>query len=415
MPAGSIVVVDVAKGIDDLAPLTRFTPDVPFYESEFPVQSRWGGRWPPEVQQRLQTIRWPGHCYRSPYPLSEKYCLAAYTFDILQGEPYFNPPNLFGIYLVDCFGNKELLYRDMNISSSWPIPLRPRAKPPNLPSVLEPNGQPEGTFFLQNVNASWTPLPEERITQLRIIQVLPKTTPHIGNPPPGAARGAPGKQVLGTVPVEKDGSAYFRVPAHKAVMFQALDEQGRAVQMMYSLTYVQPGERVGCVGCHEHGMTAPPASPSNTVALALRRPLSAIAPGPDGSNPFSYPLLVQPVLDRHCTRCHKAGTPKDVNGGVILTGEPESQFSRSYNALVSRTAYRDSNGPARTRPGQYGSRGSNLAGLLLRGHHQVQLSPQDWERLNTWMDTNAVFYGTFNREDQARQLRGERIRGPELE
>jgi hypothetical protein len=415
MPAGSIVLVDVGNGIDDLTPITRFTPDVPFYESEFPVQSRFGGRWPPEVEKRLPTIRWPGHCYRSPYPLSEEYCLAAYTFDILRGEPSYNPPHLFGLYLVDRFGNKELLYRDLNISSSWPIPLRGRERPPVLPSALAAGSAAEGTFLLQNVHASWTPLTTERITQLRVIQVLPKTTPNYGNPPPGAALGGPGKQVLGTVPVESDGSAHFRVPAHKAVMFQALDDQGRAVQTMYSLTYVQPGETVACVGCHERGTTSPPASGSGSVALALRRPPSVITPGPDGSNPFSYPLLVQPVLDRHCIRCHSAAVPKQESGGVVLTGEAEAQFSRSYNALVRHVPYRHSGGPPRTRPDQYGARGSKLTSLLLQGHHEVRLPARDWERLITWMDTNALFYGTFNREDQARQLRGERIRGPELE
>jgi hypothetical protein len=415
MPAGSIVLVDVSKGIDDLDPIMRFTPDVPFYESEFPVQSRFGGRWPPEVEKRLPTIRWPGHCYRSPYPLSEEYCLAAYTFDVLRGEPTYNPPHLFGLYLVDRFGNQELLYRDLNISSSWPIPLRPRDKPPVLPSALAAEDAAEGTFLLQNVHASWTPLTAERITRLRVIQVLPKTTPHYGNPPPGAALGGPGKQVLGTVPVEMDGSAHFRVPAHKAVMFQALDEQGRAIQTMYSLTYVQPGETVACVGCHERGTTSPPKSGSGAVALALRRPPSTITPGPDGSNPFSYPLLVQPVLDQHCIRCHSAAVPKQESGGVVLTGEPEAQFSRSYNALVRHVPYRHSGGPPRTRPDQYGARGGKLTSLLLKGHHDVNLAAADWERLITWMDTNALFYGTFNREDQARQLRGERIRGPELE
>lgn len=415
MPAGSIVLVDVGKGIDDLGPITRFTPDVPFYESEFPVRSRWGGKWPPEVQKQLQTIRWPGHCFRSPYPLSEKYCLAAYSFDTLRGEPYKNPPHLFGLYLVDCFGNKELLYRDSNISSSWPIPLRSRDIPPVLPSALAAESEAEGTFFLQDVYKSWTPLPTDRITHLRIIQVLPKTTPHMGKPSPGAARGAPGKQVLGTVPVEKDGSAHFRVPAHKAVLFQALDEQGRAVQTMYSLTYAQPGERVACVGCHEHGTTSPPASASEPVAMALRRPPSAITPGPDGCLPFSYPLLVQPVLDQHCVQCHSAEKPKEESGGIVLTGEPEAAFSKSYNALVSRVPYRDSGGPPQTLPDQYGARGSKLTTLLVQGHHDVKLAAQDWERLITWMDTNALFYGTFSHADQARQLRGERIEGPELE
>lgn len=149
--------------------------------------------------------------------------------------------------------------------------------------------------------------------------------------------------------------------------------------------------------------------------MALGRPPSVITPGPDGSLPFSYPLLVQPVLDRHCVRCHKAEMPKEQSGDVFLTGEPEAKFSKSYNALVGRVPYRDSNGPPRTSPDQYGARGSKLTTLLVEGHHDVELAAQDWERLITWMDTNALFYGTFNHEDQGRQLRGERIQGPELE
>jgi len=121
------------------------------------------------------------------------------------------------------------------------------------------------------------------------------------------------------------------------------------------------------------------------------------------------------VLDRHCVKCHAAGMPKEKSGGVVLTGEPESEFSRSYNALVRGVSFRNSNGPPRTRPDQYGARGSKLTSLLLDGHYDVTLPDGDWESLITWMDTNALFYGTFNREDQARQLKGERILGPELE
>jgi hypothetical protein len=52
---------------------------------------------------------------------------------------------------------------------------------------------------------------------------------------------------------------------------------------------------------------------------------------------------------------------------------------------------------------------------LLGDHYKVKLSPSDLERLVTWMDANALFYGTFRPEDQARQQRGERIEGPGLE
>ncbi len=122
MTAGSIILLDVAAGIDGLEPITRLTPDALFPESEAPVQ-RWHATAGPSASRPrcpAAAQRWPGHCYRTPYPLSEDYFLAAYSFDPLIGEPSANPANMFGIYLVDRFGNKELLYRDLNIGSLWP-------------------------------------------------------------------------------------------------------------------------------------------------------------------------------------------------------------------------------------------------------------------------------------------------------
>lgn len=421
MTAGSIVLVDVAKGVDHLEPLTRLTRDVLFPESESPVQ-QWHApvgvvaQPPTPVEQK----RWPGHCYRSPYPLSERYFLAAYSFDSLIGEPRANPANMFGIYLVDGFGNKELLYRDLNISSLWPAPLRPRARPPVVPTAAEPTGRREGTFFLQNVYESWPRLPggrKDRIERLRILQVLLKSTPHINQPRVGLANASPGKQVLGTVPVEPDGSAYFRAPAGVPLAFQALDRRGRAVQIMRSITYLQPGENAACVGCHEHRLSSPPAG---SLAQALARPPSVIRPGPDGSRPLSYPLLVQPVLDEHCVRCHSGPEAAE---GIVLTGEPHGEFTMSYNTLAPRVPhsawtggdFREKNSEPLTRPGFFGARASTLMNLLLEGHEKVRLSDEDIERLVTWMDANALFYGTFDPESQARQRHGERISGPALE
>ncbi len=53
--------------------------------------------------------------------------------------------------------------------------------------------------------------------------------------------------------------------------------------------------------------------------------------------------------------------------------------------------------------------------MLLAGHEGVELEDDDIECLVTWMDANALFYGTFNPEDQDRQQCGERIVGPALE
>jgi hypothetical protein len=418
MTAGSIILLDVTYGIDGLEPITRLTPDALFPESEFPVQS-WhataGVPQPPEVPPEEK--RWPGHCYRTPYPLSEDFFLAAYSFDPLIGEPLPNRANMFGIYLVDRFGNKELIYRDVSIGSLWPTPLRARPRPPAFPSMLAKDQPGEGTFFLQNVYESWPQVAEAKdaVKRLRIVQVLPKTTPHANTPRVGLANASPGKQVLGTVPVEPDGSAYFRAPAGIALAFQALDERGLAVQTMRSLTYLQPGEQAGCVGCHEHRVTAPTA---RTASLAGQRPPSTIAPGPDGSKPFNYAILVQPILDKHCVRCH-GGTRLD--GGVDLTGTPAGEFTRSYLALAPRVPFSEWKGSPQanfeplTHPNRFGARASRLMQLLLKGHEGVTLSGEERERVATWMDTNALFYGTFTPEDQERQRRGERIAGPALE
>lgn len=416
MSAGSIILVDIARGIDGLTPITRLTPDALFPESEVPVLPHWyapaGVKQKPDVP--VEQLRWPGHCYKSPYPLSEKYFLVSYSYEALIGEPNANVPNMFGLYLADAFGNKELLYRDLNIASLWAAPLRARKRPPVLPSLWEAEGTKGGTFFLGNVYDSWPPVPRGTVRRLRIVQVLPKTTPHASSPPPGLAGTSPGRQVLGTVPVEPDGSAYFRAPAGIPLAFQALDELGQAVQTMRSVTYLQPGETASCVGCHEPRSSAPAARP---IALAAQREPSTIQPGPDGSKPFSYPILVQPVLDKKCVSCHNAKRP---DGKVILTGEPQGQFTASYHALAPRVPYSvwsslEGNGEPLTAPDRFGARGSKLMKMLLAGHENVVLSPEEIERLVTWMDTNALFYGTFDPEDQARQQRGERIPGPKLE
>jgi len=424
MTAGSIVRIDINRGIDRMAAITRLTPGVPFPESESSVlrseTGKGGWRGAAGVKERRPVPRaqkrWPGHCYRSPYPLSETTFLAAYSYLPLIGEPGANRPDMFGLYLVDSFGNRELLYRDANIGSLWPIPVRPRPVPPAIPSVREGAATPSGVFVVQNVCEANPPLPPgeaNRVERLRIVQVLPKTTPHINNPRVGRANASPGKQVLGTVPVEADGSACFRAPAGIPLFFQALDKLGRSIQSMRSLTYLQPGETIACVGCHESRSSTPPSGKS---LQALRRAPSEIAPGPEGSKPFSYPLLVQPVLDKHCVRCHGGTKPA---GGIALTGKPEKEFTESYNQLAKRVSYsawgrRDNSEPL-SKPDHFGARGSKLMKHLSTAHKHVRLTGNDLERLVTWMDTTALFYGTFNPKDQVRQLKGEGIEGPDLE
>lgn len=423
MTAGSIVLIDVRRGVDGSAPLTRLTPDAPFPETEGPLPPHW--RAPYAVDPPVSTPEmecWPGQCYKSPWPLAEKIFLAAYSFDPLIGEPVGNPANMFGLYLVDAFGNKEMLYRDLNISSIWPVPLRPRQPAPLVARAAGPDAPEQGAYFLQDVYMSDPPLQPGSVKSLRIVQVLPKGTPIVNKPRVGLANASPGKQVLGTVPVEADGSAWFNAPPGIPLAFQALDERGQALQIMRSITYLHPGETASCVGCHEPRLSAPP--PRGIKPMALKRPPSKIQPGPDGSNPLSYPILVQPVLDKLCVRCHGGETPAGPDGSpIVLTGEPEGEFSRSYNALAPRVAYTawgkgefpEGNCEPLTKPGVFGAIASPLMQMLLKGHQKVQLSPKDIDRLTTWMDANGLFYGTFDFEAQKRQQRAEEIPGPSVE
>lgn len=404
--AGSIAVVDPAVNNDGHAAIQRITPEVAF----------------PEAESR--DIR---EYYAAPWPLSEDYFLVAYSPKPLVWEPGANEPDALGIYLLDALGNRELIYRDPQIGSTNPCPLVARPVPPVLPSLLPETTPPVGEMVLADVYQGLGECPRGSIKQLRIVQILPKTTPLADGPPVGAAREENARAILGTVPVEPDGSARFLVPAQKPLLFQALDENGLAYQTMRTITYVQPGEQVSCVGCHENRMTAP--LPQSIQALA--RPASEIEPGELGGRPFSYAAVIQPVLDRHCVVCHNA---TKAEGEIDLSAAPRERFSQSYvaltgdvdfwgggtnqqnaaRALVPRFGGRN---PVQLTPagGLYGARGSRLIQLIRAGHYEAQLSGEELRRLAAWVDMNAVFYGAYGPQDQARELRGEVLGMPEVQ
>jgi hypothetical protein len=288
-----------------------------------------------------------------------------------------------------------------------------------IASTLSPETIPEGEFIVTDVRRSFFPLPASRpIRQLRIFQVLPKSTTHVANQPRlGYANAESARMMLGTVPVEEDGSAYFRAPARKPLYFQAVDEAGHAVQSMRSITYLQRGEQRSCLGCHEPPGTAPP---GGRDLLALRRSPSTIAPGPDGTRPMSYPLLVQPVLDRHCVKCHD-GSKGPGKAAPVLTGEPMDTFTGSYESLRPYVRWYEWGGNSiqeiGTRPGHIGADESRLLKILGDSTHarHVKLPQEDYLRLCLWLDANVPFYGTYEKKAQAAQQAGRVVPPPALQ
>ncbi len=393
---GSLVIFDPHVEDDDaMAPVKRLTPEVDF----------------PETQGGAQA-------YGTAWPLSEKYYLCAYDPLMLsgtggQGGNYLR--GQYGIYLVDIFGNKELIYRDPEIACQNPIPLRPTARPPVVPDKsarLAAENSTEATLGLINVYDTLTPWPRDiRIKALRVYQIIPMSVPS-GEPPHETSLREPtagdsvvlARYVLGTVPVEEDGSAHFTVPAMKELFFQALDEKGLAVQSMRSATYLQPGERLLCQGCHEPRHRAPQ-SPK-TMPIAMRREPSELQPDVDGTNPFSYPRLVQPVLDKHCVRCHQENPDKAprLDREVIVKGR--QKWYASYHSLAPNYAFWSYGDRHRTIPGKFGARASKLYEILKEGHYDVKLSDEEMHRITVWLDSCSIFYGVYEEEGGVAQLAG---------
>ncbi len=225
----------------------------------------------------------------------------------------------------------------------------------------------------------------------------------MNSPSLGVSSEDPGKFVLGTVPVEEDGSAFFRIPSGIPVLFQALDAEGLAVQTMRSLTYVQPGQTLACVGCHEQRNMAP--LPARAPLASLREP-SPLTREPDGSWPLRFDQLVQPVLDRHCVSCHKPGAENAAAAAFDLTPPAAYKKLMEYaDGDLRKLAFeRD-----RSIPGQMPARNSKLYRLLASDspHYEVRLPDEDRRRLAVWMDTYAQQLGSFSeaQEQQLRELR----------
>ncbi|MDP6545490.1 MAG: hypothetical protein QGH60_16010 [Phycisphaerae bacterium] len=409
---GSMILVDQRVRDDrKCSQIKRITPTEPFAESEGP---------------------WSRYAYGSPWPLSEDFYLCVHNPG--KGGRFTGRHDL---YLVDTFGNRiHLATLPDGLSSLDPIPLRPRKRPPVIPSRTQqaradqPSGVPDtkATISVMNIYESEFPFPKgTKIKSMRVIQVHPKATFHMFNPEVGLGKGSLTRSILGTVPVAEDGSCHFEAPVGVPIYFQALDKNGIAVHSMRSATYVHKGEQLVCIGCHEdkHKQINRPKHP-----MAMRKaPVKLTPEFPDATHPLTFPRLVQPVLDKHCVKCHaKEKKACDLSGKKIS----ELGWSESYWSLAPFAwAMADNGGGACGRhskllprgdgwvvnkrsysvPGKLGARASKLLALLQKGHYKVKLPAEDLRRITLWLDANSVFYGAYR--DLAEQSAGKLVK-PEL-
>jgi hypothetical protein len=336
--------------------------------------------------------------YEDPYPLSDTLFLASRMSG--QGEQ-------MDIVLIDTEGEETVLHSEPP-GCFDPMPLGPRETPPIIPSRIDP-AEKDGAFYVADVyiGSGMDRIERGTVKSLRVVE-SPEKQFWTQTCWMGSGTQAPGmawddfnnKRILGTVPVEPDGSVYFRVPADTFVYFQLLDAEGRMVQSMRSGTIARPGETTGCVGCHEGRRTALPAE---RLPSAMRRPPQSLTPWHGPPRNFSYVAEVQPVLDRHCAGCHDYGKPAGEK--LNLAGDLGLIFNTSYVELRKdrRFVHVIGAGPHEVQPPKsWGSHVSRLAEVALHGHgdpeldRQVHLDAEAIDRILTWIDINAPYYPEYS-------------------
>ena len=341
----------------------------------------------PEVKDGLVDGVWPQ--FIKPYPLDDKYFLVAAKL---------SPTSLWGIYLVDVFDNLTLIAEYPGEGLIHPIPVVKRKMPPIIPDRVNLKDK-ESTIFIQDIyeGEGLPGVPRGTVKELRLyaFEFAYHNSPsdHYAQ---GIQAGWDIKRLLGTVPVEKDGSAIFKVPANVPISIQPVDSLGRAVQWMRSWITSMPGETVSCIGCHEDQNKIP--IPKRTIA-SEKSPHKIKTPE-GGVRSITFDLEIQPILDRACIACHNEKSSINFvkgnsEGPVDWTGAKRN-FSTSYLAFHPYI-YRQ--GPEAEmyvlKPYEYHASNSELIRILEKGHHGVELTDKEWRSFYRWIDMNAPYGGTF--------------------
>jgi len=414
-PTKVVTIVSGHHGVARMGELVILDPAKGRFEADGVVQRipGYGQKVEPKIMDQLVDNSWPKFLH--PYPLTDKHFLVA-------SQPRGGN---WGIYLVDVFDNMLLLKEEPGYCLLEPVPFRKTARPPVIPDRVDLKAK-DALVYLVDVytGQGLEGVPRGAVKNLRLYEF------HYGYPNMGghkhiAVEGAwDVHRILGTVPVYEDGSAFFRVPANTPIAIQPLDSQGRAIQLMRSWFTAMPGESVSCVGCHEKQNQV---APSRQTIAALQEPVH-ITPWFGPRRGFSFKREVQPVLDKYCVGCHDgspgpAGQPrpdlraKEKNGWA--------NFTPSYLALHPYVRRPGPESDYHVLPAyEYHADTSELIQMLKKGHYNVRLDQEAWERLYTWIDLNVPDHGTWGehqgvprqfdeRRLQMRQLYAYRDENPE--
>jgi cytochrome c553 len=306
------------------------------------------------------------------------------------------------LLLMNSQGAAEILYTAAGAELHEPAPILRQPRERLAPPRADP-ASPAGVLILSDVytGRNMTGVQRGSIRKLLVLEDLPKPANFHGggSQPIGHGVTSTLKRILGTVPVEPDGSAHFEAPPMRSLYFAALDAGDRSIKQMRSFVTLQPGETAGCVGCHDTRTQAPRNGP--TGPLAMSRPASRIEPIDDVPPVMDFPRDVQPILDRRCASCHNPARP---DGGAVLSADRGPVYSLSFYDLLLYWQVKDTAGPPAHGSGrQLGNDGPyaaySSASPLMRkldgSHYEARLSPQELKTVRLWIDSGAAYAGTY--------------------
>ena len=369
-----------------------------------------------------------GHLYTHPYPISQREFLVSYKVD--PADHYKNVADAYSLYLIDVDGNHRFIHADDELSCWHPLPLVARPVPPSPRSTryAQYAKSDQAVCVVTDIHSGMKGVKPGEVKWLRINEAVPRYW-DTGRRWSSSLSSSSWKAALwprvqwGVVPVEKDGSAHFLVPAKRSIFFQALDENFREIQRERTYVNYAAGEVRSCTGCHGHADRS--SSPeSSTTPLALTRKPSAPQPQPcdlvenggDGlaGQVIHYPSDIQPIFDAKCVSCHGKTDPAD---NLRLTGEITTYYNTSYEELARKelagpiisefTSFRrgdrgNYNG-SYLHPKNLGCAKSPMIDLLtnsahpknVTSDHSKMVTDMEMMVLSRWIDSNYQFYGTY--------------------
>ena len=366
--SGRLIIFDPTKGRKNVQGMVQEIP-----HRNRPIQEL--------IKDELVNGVWPQ--FVKPTPLNDKYFLVAAKLD---------PQSLWGLYLVDIYDNVTCLMQAEGEGYISPILVKETKTPPAIPDRVKLN-EKEATIFIQDIyeGEGLRGIPRGTVKELRLhayeYAYVKTRSDHNWH---GIQSGWDIKRLLGTVPVEEDGSAIFKVPANTPISIQPIDKDGVAVQWMRSWVTGQPGEVVSCIGCHEDQNQIP--IPKRVMASQkAAAPLKA----PEGGvRSFTFDLEIQPILDRACIACHNGeGKAFDLRGGK----KDKLGYGTSYLNIHPYVHRQGGEGDMVVlQPYEYHPNTSELVRILKKGHHNVKLTDAEWLKLYNWIDYNAPDKGYFD-------------------